>query len=109
MGRPRRIITPEGYLRCAHCNKAKHINQFYQLNSPTWWIDPKTGTEYSRPHSWCSDCLKNRRNSDSAETRRNDEIERIRQEAAQGLGPPKGKETAVTGRWDPDEWEGDQN
>jgi hypothetical protein len=104
MPRPRRVITPEGYLRCARCRKPKHITRFYQMNSPTWWIDPVTGTEYTKPHSWCVDCLQEIRAAGREEKSR--QVERIREEVAK-LGPPKEDESSVTGDWNPEEW--DQN
>jgi hypothetical protein len=99
MGRPKRVITPEGYLRCAHCLKPRHIRQFYQTITDTpWWTDPVNGTEYGKPQSWCIDCLKEAQSADRAEEARKKEIDKIRAEVNR-LGPPKSQqdETTVTG------------
>lgn len=55
MGRPRRKISPDGFLTCSKCREAKHITQFYTLATGVWWTD---GTHvFGKPQSWCIDCV----------------------------------------------------
>ena len=60
MGRPRKVISPSGNLRCSKCGRVKHISRFYvqqkMLNGEYWFKD-KDGGEWDKPTSHCRDCF----------------------------------------------------
>jgi hypothetical protein len=100
MGRPKRVITAEGQLKCSRCGKWKHITQYYHLSGDVWWIDRLSGEEYGKPTSWCIECLRKYQ----ASRRETVEKEVEPQLPPQLLGPPK-KQSVVTGRapWEDEE------
>jgi hypothetical protein len=99
----RRPINNQGYLICSRCKKARHISQFYTASKGVvWWVDPLNGTEWPRPQSWCSPCVKESKLKDQ------DDIPVETPQDAPKSGPPRPqrvgrRETVVTGNWEPED------
>src|SRR3954463_2475299 len=55
MPRPRRPISPSGFLQCSKGGEVKHISEFSSQNSHVvWWTDP-SGKDWGKPSSWCKE------------------------------------------------------
>ena len=58
MSRPRRPISPSGFLQCSKCREVKHLADFNVQNSNVTWFIDRWGAKWGKPSSQCKECMR---------------------------------------------------